>query len=164
MSQISITISQATPCLCGLKQFSVSYDFKGWPGTPGQFFHGMFAGVTHEFCWGWNIQDGSCGGWASLFSRLAGRLSQWLSTPREQKLSSPLRARPEIDKAGSQSQVKRPAQIPGRRHSTTSFQEEQCRCPRLGGIVGSCLLSHCWKEILDLFFQVPEFIVTLSRS
>ena len=119
MSQISITISQATPCLCGLKQFSVSYDFKGWPGTPGQFFHGMFAGVTHEFCWGWNIQDGSCGGWASLFIRLVGLLSQWLSTPREQKLSSPLRARPEIDKAGGQSQVTRPAQIPGRRHSAS---------------------------------------------
>lgn len=81
----------------------------------GEFFHGMFAGITHEFCWGWNIQDGSCSGWASLFSRLVGLLSQWLSAPREQKLSGPLRARPEIDRAGGQSQVTRPAQIPGRR-------------------------------------------------
>lgn len=164
MSQISITISQATAHLCGLKQFTVSYDFKGWPDTPGQFFHGMFAGVTHEFCWGWNIQDGSCGGWALLFSRLVGLLSQWLSAPREQKLSGPLRARQEIDTAGGQSQVTRPAQIPGRRHSTASLQEEQRPRPRLGGIVSGCLLSHFWKEILDLFFQVPEFIVTLSRA
>ena len=50
----------AIASLSGLKQrFTISYDSKGWPDTPGQFFHDMFAGVTHEFSWDSNIQDGS---------------------------------------------------------------------------------------------------------
>lgn len=46
--------------LSGLKQqCTISYDSKGWPDTPGQSFHDMFAGVTHELSWDWNVQDGS---------------------------------------------------------------------------------------------------------
>lgn len=45
--QSSVTISQATLNLSGLKQqFIISYNSKGWSDVAGQFFHGMFAGVA----------------------------------------------------------------------------------------------------------------------
>lgn len=139
--------SQCTPLW--LKTIYCLYDFKRWPDTWAILPWHVSGSLMNSAGAGTFKMAAAVAGHHS-FSRLVGLLSQWLSAPREQKLSGPLRAR---GRKLTEQEVKAKLQGQPRFQEEAQhrlLQEEQHPCPRLGGIVGGCLLSHFLKKFWTL--------------